>query len=73
MTAEKHRAVMAGATYDLDLDLLVVAPDGSLAGFTIVWLDQANHIGVFEPLGVHPAHQRRGLGKALLLEASGHR
>jgi len=68
MTVAKHTAVMAAPTYRPDLDLAIVAPDGSFAAFTIVWIDEANRIGMFEPLGTHPDHQRRGLGRAIIAE-----
>ncbi|CAA9536288.1 MAG: hypothetical protein AVDCRST_MAG73-1491 [uncultured Thermomicrobiales bacterium] len=66
MTAAKHRAVMASPTYRPDLDLVAEAPDGSFAAFCIVWFDPDNRIGVFEPVGTHSAHRRRGLATALL-------
>jgi ribosomal protein S18 acetylase RimI-like enzyme len=56
--------------YDADLDLVVVAPDGSLAACCIVWLDPATGVAEIEPLGVVPAHRRRGLAVALCLEAA---
>jgi len=68
MTTEKHRAVMASPTYRPELDLIAEAPDGSFAAFCIVWFDPVNRIGVFEPVGTHSAHRRRGLGTAVLRE-----
>ncbi len=68
MTAAKHRAVMSAPTYRPDLDLVVAAPDGRFAAFCIVWLDEANRVGVFEPVGCHPDFQRRGLAKAVMIE-----
>jgi len=68
MTAAKHRAVMAAPTYRSDLDLIAVAPDGRFAAYCIVWLDEANRVGVFEPVGCHPDFQRRGLAKAVMME-----
>ncbi len=68
MTVEKHQRAMASSTYRQELDLVVVAPDGTFAAFTIVWLDDANQIGLFEPVGCHPEHQRRGLASAVMLE-----
>lgn len=68
MTVEKHRAVMGAPTYARALDLVVEAPDGSLAAFCIVWFDAANRLGLFEPVGCHPDHQRRGLTKALMVD-----
>ncbi len=68
MTVEKHLAVMASPTYRPELDLVVVAPDDSFAAFCIVWFDEVNHMGVFEPVGCHSAHRRRGLTRALMYE-----
>lgn len=68
MTAAKHRAVMGAPTYRPELDLVVVAPDGAFAAYCIVWYDEANRHGVFEPVGCHSAHRRRGLGKAVVTE-----
>jgi ribosomal protein S18 acetylase RimI-like enzyme len=55
--------------YRRDLDLVAAAPGGELAGFCTLWYDDATRTGYFEPVGVDPAHQQRGLGKALMLEA----
>ncbi|HET8626033.1 MAG TPA: GNAT family N-acetyltransferase [Thermomicrobiales bacterium] len=68
MTAAKHRAVMGAPTYRPDLDLVVVAPDGAFAAYCIVWYDEANRHGLFEPVGCHSAYRRRGLGKAVVTE-----
>lgn len=68
MTVEKHRAVMASPTYRPDLDLVIEAPDGTIAAYCIVWLDEANAHGVFEPVGCHSAHRQRGLTKAVMFE-----
>lgn len=53
--------------YDPRFDIVAEAPDGSLAGFCVTWFDPLRKIGQIEPLGVHPDHQRRGVGQALLL------
>jgi mycothiol synthase len=54
--------------YRPELDLVVVAPDGALAGFCIGWLDQRRRVGQIEPMGVHSRFQRLGLSQALLQE-----
>jgi mycothiol synthase len=51
-----------------DLDLLAVAPDGSFAAYAGIPYDEANKLGIFEPVCTHPNHQRKGLGKALMQE-----
>lgn len=68
MSAEKHRRLMGAPTYRPELDLMVIAPDETVAAFCIVWFDEANRIGVFEPVGCRSAHQRRGLAKGLMYE-----
>ena len=68
MSAAKHRAVMESQTYRPYLDLVVVAPDGSIAAFCIVWRAEANRLGDFEPVGTHPEHRSRGLGMAVQRE-----
>ena len=65
---EWYRNVQRAPLYRRDLDLVAVAPDGELAGFCTVWFDEATRTAAFEPVGTHPAHQRKGLGKALLAE-----
>lgn len=67
MTVEKHRRAMASPTYRQALDLLVIAPDGAPAAYCIVWYDEVNRFGVFEPVGAHQDYRRRGLAKAVLL------
>lgn len=54
--------------YRRDLDLVAVAPDGEIASFCTVWFDDVTRAGAFEPVGTAPAHQRRGLGKAVMGE-----
>lgn len=66
MTVAKHKAVMASLTYRPTLDLVVVTPEGSFAAFCIVWYDPEYQSGLFEPVGVHPDYQRRGLGRAIM-------
>ncbi len=68
LTADIYRAVMRAPAYWSDLDLVAVAAYCSFAAFCIVWWDGTNRTGVFEPLGTDPAHQRRGLGTAVLRE-----
>lgn len=65
---EWYRNVQLAALYRRDLDLVAVAPEGELAAFCTVWFDDVTRTGAFEPVGTSPAHQRRGLGKAILAE-----
>jgi GNAT superfamily N-acetyltransferase len=65
---EWYRNLQRVPLYRRDLDLVAVAPDGELAAFCTVWLDDVTRTAVFEPVGTHPQHQKRGLGKAVMSE-----
>lgn len=54
--------------YRRDLDLVAVAPNGDVASFCTVWYDDVSRSAYFEPVGTHPAYQRRGLAKAVMGE-----
>ncbi len=54
--------------YRRDLDIVAVATDGSIAAFCTAWFDDVTRSGVFEPVATVPAHQRRGLGRAVITE-----
>lgn len=47
--------------------MVVEAADGTLAALTVTWHDHVNRTGLFEPVGTHLDHRRRGLGRVLLL------
>lgn len=68
MTEARYRYAMASPTYRPDLDLVVADANDDIAAFTTVWLDADNRFGVFEPVGCHAAHRRRGLARAVITE-----
>jgi len=55
--------------YRQDLDCVVEAPDGSIAAYTLAWVDEQNGVGELEPVGTHADHRRLGLGRAVNLFA----
>lgn len=61
-----YRNVQRAPLYRRDLDLVAEAPDGSIAGFVTVWFDDATRSAYLEPVGVVPAHRRRGVARALI-------
>ncbi|MBN2550919.1 MAG: GNAT family N-acetyltransferase [Anaerolineales bacterium] len=65
---QRYLRFMRSPVYRSENDLIITAPDGQGAAFCILWLDSTNQVGLFEPVGAHPAHQRKGLGKAVMLE-----
>jgi ribosomal protein S18 acetylase RimI-like enzyme len=54
--------------YRRDLDIVAVAPEGEIVAFATVWYDDVTRSAYFEPVGTVPAHQRRGLARAILSE-----
>jgi GNAT superfamily N-acetyltransferase len=60
--------VQRAPLYRRDLDLVAVAPDGEFAAFCTLWFDDVTRTAAFEPVGTHPDHQGKGLGKALMAE-----
>ncbi|HEU5102850.1 MAG TPA: GNAT family N-acetyltransferase [Roseiflexaceae bacterium] len=50
------------------MDLVAIAPEEDIAAFCTIWFDDVTRSGYFEPVATVPAHQRRGLGKAVMTE-----
>jgi mycothiol synthase len=74
MTAERRLPLLRDPGYDAELDLVAVAPDGELAAFVYCSVDAEENErlalaqGWTDPVGTRPAHRRRGLSTALVLE-----
>ena len=66
MTVEKYATLLGMDHYALDRDIVLEAGDGTFAAFAICWADPLGSIGEFEPVGTHPEHQRRGLGRVIM-------
>lgn len=63
-----YHHIQSAPLYRRDLDLIAVAGDGAIASFCTIWFDDVTRTAYFEPVATVPAHQRRGLGKAVMLE-----
>lgn len=63
-----YRNIQTAPLYRRDLDLVAIAPDGSIASFCTIWFDDVTRSAYFEPVATVPAHQRRGVSRALLTE-----
>jgi ribosomal protein S18 acetylase RimI-like enzyme len=68
MTAPWRERTIGTPLHQPDLDLVAVAPDGTLAGFCVGWHNPVRGLAQLEPVGVHPRYQRRGLSRALIAE-----
>lgn len=67
MTTEKYEAVRRSTLYRSTLDRITIAPDGSVVALALGWLDPVSLALELEPVAVHPAYHRRGLGRAICL------
>ncbi|MBN2119356.1 MAG: GNAT family N-acetyltransferase [Anaerolineales bacterium] len=65
MTTENRLAIMNTSEYDLSLDLVVIAPDGTIVANCICSIEQEKN-GFTDPVATHPRYQGMGLGRALL-------
>ncbi|MHA2364656.1 MAG: GNAT family N-acetyltransferase [Candidatus Hodarchaeales archaeon] len=54
--------------YQQDLDLVAVAPNGTIASFCTIRIDPISRIAQLEPLATHPDYRKLGLAKVLLYE-----
>ncbi|GAA2886038.1 GNAT family N-acetyltransferase [Streptosporangium fragile] len=69
VTTDSYRAVMAAWPYRPNLDWIVAAPDGRSVANCLIWCDDANKVGLIEPVGTHPEFRRLGLSRAVCLAA----
>jgi len=68
VTLEAYQRMRRVHGYTPELDLVVVAPDGTFASYCICWLDPVNKSGEFEPVGTRPVFRRRGLSRSVIHE-----
>jgi len=66
-TPELYRKVMESPGYAPERELVIQSPDGTYVAFSIIWYDHLNRTGLFEPVGTHKDHRRRGFGRAIVL------
>ena len=66
MHRARYRRFMASPAYAWAHDIVAVDDAGEVGAFAIWWPDPVLGLAQFEPVGTHPAHQRRGLARAVL-------
>jgi len=67
MTTENRLAIMNTSEYDPSLDLVAVAPDGTIAAYCTCSVNEPNKEGSTDPVATNPRFQRMRLARALLL------
>ena len=66
MTAPIEQRLKETSLYRPDLDLSVLAADGSIAAYGIFWFDPTTSVGFVEPMGTNMEHRRKGLASWVL-------
>ena len=67
-TASEYEQAQKAPDYREDLDLYVKGPDGEYVSCCIVWYDQRNRMGIFEPVCTPACYRRKGFGQAVVTE-----
>jgi len=68
-TGEWYRNIQRAPLYRRDLDVVVIDDNGDIVSFAVCYFDDVSRTGVFVLAGTTPAHQCKGLGKAVMAEA----
>jgi predicted N-acetyltransferase YhbS len=69
LTLTQYERVRRTWPYRAELDRIVQTDAGEVVAFCTAWLDEQNAAGLLEPVGTVPAYQRRGLARAICLDA----
>ena len=64
-----YQILRQAPSFEPELDLILLSPQGEIASFGSVWFDGALKLAEFEPVGTLPEFRKMGLGKALIVEA----
>lgn len=64
-----YQALRQCSPYRPGLDVVIAAPDSTIAAFATLWIDTSNAVVQVEPAGCHPDHRRLGLTRAAILHA----
>jgi mycothiol synthase len=68
-TAREYRTFAENSpSFDHELNLVAVDPEGTLAAHAGITYDAANRYGIVEPVCTDPDHRRHGLAQALIVE-----
>lgn len=68
LTTDIYQLMQSAPLYRKELDLCTVDSEGKVASFCTIWYDEESNVAYYEPVGTHPEHQKKGLGKAVLIE-----
>jgi len=63
-----RKTSLSGPHQRMNLNIAVVAPDGSFVSYCGVWYDEATDYALVEPVATDPDYRKMGLGRAAVLE-----
>jgi predicted N-acetyltransferase YhbS len=67
-TLQHYGGLREAPGYRPGLDLSLVNAAGEVVAFCNIFVDEANRIGILEPVGTHVNYRRQGLGRAVIYE-----
>lgn len=66
---EYHRNFQQNSpSHNYDLHIIAETPTGAFAAYAGLTVDAVNRTAVFEPVGTHPDHRRKGLARHVMFE-----
>jgi predicted N-acetyltransferase YhbS len=69
LTVAQYERVRRTWPYQAVLDRVVLHDSGVVVAACTAWLDEEQAAGLLEPVGTHPAHQRRSLARVVCADA----
>ncbi|MFX1511770.1 MAG: GNAT family N-acetyltransferase [Promethearchaeota archaeon] len=68
VTEEVLDYLTSATFYNQDLDIVALAPNGTIAAFCTIRMDPVGKTASLEPMGTHPGYRKLGLARAVLYE-----
>ncbi len=68
LTIDTYRLLRSAPLYEPELDIVLEDSNGRFLAYSICWIDHANAIGHFEPVGCRPDFAGRGFARAVIFE-----
>ena len=65
-----HDRLRSDPAYQMDHQILVIAPDGRGAAYCGIWHLPGTNYAIVEPVATAPEHRRKGLARAAIHEAT---
>ena len=67
--AAERKFMQSAPNFDLDLNIIAVAPNGDWVSYSGMWYEPTNRYCYVEPVATDPDYRLRGLGKAAVTES----